>query len=147
MIYWTSMFGHQNVPEKFRIKSECWRVTGTPRGVNGPYWALVEDRRRRPGGGRPPKPNPNWGGGPGPPFLLSFPPFLPSPTPTREGGILLPPGVGLPPWACHERTGSPPPPHLYIWGRGHPIDTQVDCLAMCGAPLHRFPPRSYRHSA
>ena len=87
------------VPKRFRDFSEYREVTGTPRGVNGPYWALVEDRRRRPGGGRPPKPNPNWGGGPGPPFLLSLLPFLPSPTPTMEGGILLPPGVGLPPWA------------------------------------------------
>ena len=46
-------------------------VTGTPRGVNGPSWALVEERRRRPSGGcAPPKPNPNWVGG--------RPPFLPS---------------------------------------------------------------------
>ena len=28
--------------------------------------------------------------------------------------------------------------------RGHPIDTQVDFLAVCGAPLHSYTPRSYR---
>ena len=30
--------------------------------------------------------------------------------------------------------GPPPPPLLYIQGGGHPIDTQVDLLAVCGAP-------------
>ena len=53
-------------------------------------------------------------------------PFLPYPTPTRERGILLPPGVGLPPWARLGGRPSPPPPLLHIRGRGHPIDTQVD---------------------
>ena len=44
----------------------------------------------------------------------------------RPRGVLLPPGVGVPPWARHERAG-PPLLHSFIYGgRGHPIDTQVD---------------------
>ena len=44
---------------------------------------------------------------------------------------------------------DPPLLHSFIYGgRGHPMDTQVDLrdrsLAVCGAPLHHIPPRSYR---
>ena len=129
--------------EWFRVSSGIYRstrgVTGTPQGVYGSYWALVGERRRQPRWGRPPKPNPNWGGG--------RPPFPSSSTPTRKGGNLLLLGVGLPPWACHERAG-PPLLHSFIYGGGgHPIDTQVDCLAVCGAPLHRISLRSYCCSA
>ena len=53
-------------------------VFGTPRGVNGPYWALKGEKRRQSGVARAPRPNPNWGrvwGG------LSFSPSsLPSPS-------------------------------------------------------------------
>ena len=55
-----------NIPEKFRIKLECRRVTGTPRGSIGPWWALRGERGQQPGGGvPPPKGSPNWtrGGG------------------------------------------------------------------------------------
>ena len=63
-------------------------VTGTPRELYGPYWALVGERGKEQRRGVPPKPNPNWRGA----VPLSF-----SPNPTREGGgILLPVGVGLP---------------------------------------------------
>ena len=43
-------------------------VTGSPPGINGPTWALVEKRRGRP------------------PFLLLLLLFPPSPNPTRKGG-------------------------------------------------------------
>ena len=35
---------------------------GTPRGLNGPTWALVEERGGGQEVGAPPKPNPNWEG-------------------------------------------------------------------------------------
>ena len=88
-------------PERFRVRlgqyPELREVIGTPREVYGPYRALVERRGEEQRRGRPPSPI-RIGRGADPPFLLFFFPFLPSPTPTREGGILLPPGVGLPPF-------------------------------------------------
>ena len=42
------------VSDKFGHFFEYRGVTGTPRGVNGPSWALVEERRRRPSGGARP---------------------------------------------------------------------------------------------
>ena len=74
--------GYVWTSEWFQMSSGIYRstggVTGTPRRVNGPYWALVGEMRRRPGGGRAPKPNPNWvGGAPlslshAPPSFLSY---------------------------------------------------------------------------
>ena len=49
-------------------------VTGTPPGVNGPSWALVEERGGGQEEGRTPKPNPNWERG-----------RSPFPSPTRRG--------------------------------------------------------------
>ena len=67
-----------------------------------------------------------------------------------KGGILLPVGVGLPLGRAIEREG-PPLLHSFIYGgRGHPKDTTIDpldLLAMCSAPLHHNPPRSYRSGA
>ena len=57
------------VPDEFGHFPEYWEVTGTPREVNGPYCALVEERRRRPGGGRAPKAQSELGWGLAP---LSF---------------------------------------------------------------------------
>ena len=66
------------ISEVFRVKSGFYRntgrVTGTPREVYGPYWAHVGGREKEQGReARPPKPNPNWGGGPAPPFLSPSP--------------------------------------------------------------------------
>ena len=62
--------GYIWTPERFRRSLEPREVTGTPREVYGPYWAHVGGREKEQGrGARPPKPNPNWGGGPAP---LSF---------------------------------------------------------------------------
>ena len=88
-------------------------------------------------------PNPNWEGGRPPfPSSLSPPSFLSYSY--LEGGNPTPLGRAI------ERAGPPPPPLLYIRGGGHPLETQqliIDLLAVCGAPLHHNPPRSYRRSA
>ena len=75
-------------------------------------------------------------------------PFLPPPPiRTRKGGNLLLVGVGFPPLGSPYEAGRPLL-HCFIYeGGGHPIDTQVDLLAVCGAPVHSFPPRSYCPSA
>src|SRR3954470_14474650 len=157
MFYGTS----KETSERFRVVRVFFGVPGsygnTGEEVYGPYWALGERERQA---ARPPLASPNWtrGRGGAPSFLL-FPLPLPcllllihgrTPSWTRKGGILLPVGVGLP--RARHREGRPsPPPLLYIRGRGHPIDTQVDLrdrfLAVCGAPLHHIPPRIYRCSA
>ena len=41
------------VPGEFGHLPKYREVIGTPRGVYGPYWALVGERRRRPSVGRP----------------------------------------------------------------------------------------------
>ena len=59
------------VPGEFGHIPEYREVTGTPREVYGPYWAIVGEKRRRYRRGHAPlKPNPNWAGGRAP---LSFP--------------------------------------------------------------------------
>ena len=87
------------------------------------------------------------GKGAGLPFLLSLSRFLLLLLQLGKGGNLLLLGVGIPPMGAPHEAGPLPRPLLYIRGRGHPIDTQVDCLAVCSAPLHRILPRSYRCSA
>ena len=65
-------------------------------------------------------------------------PFLPPPIRTRKGGKPTPSRSRNPPLGVHHEAGRPPPALLYIWGRGHPIDTQVDYLAVCGSPSTDF---------
>ena len=67
------------VPIRFGDLSEYREAIGTPREVNGPYWALVERGKKGHEVARAsPQPKPNWirGGGATPPsfspFLLSF---------------------------------------------------------------------------
>ena len=98
----------------------------------------MEERRRRPGGGRAPPSPIRIGVGGRPAFLLPLFSFLPLLLQLGKGGILLPVGLGLPLGRAIERAG-PPLLHSFIYGGGgHPIDTQVDCLAMCGAPSTDF---------
>ena len=61
-----------------------------------------------------------------PSLLLS----LPSPLLLQLGkeGVLLPVGVGLPPWQALLLGRPPPPQVLYKRGQGHPIDTTIDLL-------------------
>ena len=135
-----AMFRHR---KGFGMVRAFFGVSGgyrNPEEVYGPYWALTEERgkkQRR----CPPKPNPNWEG---PPFLLNTSSFPPSPTPTRKGGVLLPVGVGLPPWRALP--GRPPlPPCSFIYGgRGAPLDTQVDLLISLSRV--RCPPPPYSTS-
>ena len=107
--------------------SGIFRSTGELRefvlGLNGPYGK----GEKGPKGWPHPSPwtSPNWTREGGAPFLLSPSPF-PFPTPTRKGGVLLPVGVGLPPWRALLGRPPPPPWLLYIRGRGAPHDTQVD---------------------
>ena len=94
-------------------------VTGTPRGVYWAYWALVVEEEGRPGQPRAPSPSsPNWtrrGGGA--PLFPSPPLSLPSLLLLQQGkgGVLLPVGVGLPPWRA-LLLGRPPPPSSFIYG-------------------------------
>ena len=113
------------VPGEIGILPEYRGVTGTPLGVNGPIWVLVE--RERGGQGRPHAPSPlglNWTreGEAAPPFLLPLPllPFASLPL----GGILL--GlvvlVGLLLGARPTGAGRPPPLLLHIWGKGGTLE-------------------------
>src|SRR3954465_7458388 len=136
--------------ERFRVIRVFFGVPESYGNSRGSIWALlghtgIEERGQKEGGLRPPLVQ--IGQGAQPPFPSSSPPLSPSPTPTRKEGVLLPVGVGLP--LARPLLGRPPPPSCsFIYGgRGHPIDTQVDLrdrsLAVCGAPLHDIPPRSY----
>ena len=132
------------VPGEIGNIPEHREVTGTPGEVYGPYWALVERMGKEQGRGRPPQAQSELGGGPAP---LSFPPPSSSvalPLQTRKGGVLLPVGVGLPPWAHLLPLAGPLLPSFIYGGEGHPIDTTIDLLdlfVVCGAPLHHSPPR------
>ena len=77
------------------------------------------------------------------PSSLSFPVLVG----LGKGGNLLLVGVGIPPLGAHHEAGRPPPPLLYIRGRGHPIDTHKLILSHVQCPPHVFPPRSYCRSA
>ena len=115
------------VPGEIGILPKYREVTGTPPGI---IWALVglSGREERwPEMGRAPLPPlVRIGQGLQPPFPSPSPPLSFSPTPTRKGGVLLPVGVGLPPWRA-LLLGRPPPPCSFIYrGRGAPLDTQVD---------------------
>ena len=57
-----------------------------PPGVNGPSWAIVEERRRRPSGGALPPSPIQIGEEVRPPFLLSLFPFLPLLVGLGKGG-------------------------------------------------------------
>ena len=84
------------VSGEFGHLPEYREVTGTPREVYGPYWAIVGERGEGSlGGGAPPKPNPNWVGG-RPPFPSPSLPLPSSPNPTREGGDPTPGGSRTP---------------------------------------------------
>src|SRR5215216_7773390 len=107
---------------------------------------MVEERRRWPRWVPPPCPI-RIGRGGGPPFLFSLSLFLLLLLQLGKGGNLLLVGVGLPPWARHRRPALPLLHSFIYGGGGHPKDTQVYLLAVCGAPLHSYTPRSYRCSA
>src|SRR5215216_2974478 len=124
------------VPDVTGEITEYRGVTGTPRGVNGPSWALVEERRQQPRVGCAPL-GPNrigWGGGLSF-FSLSF--FLLLLLPLGKEGVLLLVGVGLSLGRTLVGRPSPPPLLLYILRQGAPNTHKliIDLLAVCGAPL------------
>ena len=133
--------------------SEYREVTGTPRESYWAYWAIVEERRQATGGGtRPPLPiRIGQRVGAAPPLSLSYSSSLSLfaiPKEEKGRGILL--GLGSPsriPTPGAPPLGRPPLLPLYIRGRGHPKGTPSLLLAMCGAPLHSYTPRSYHRSA
>ena len=119
------------VPSGSGIFPEYREVTGTPREKLWALWAIRRKHTSPQVAGAPPWAGGRIGiglGGGGPPFLLSYSCFPSSPTLTREGGNPTPGGSRTPLGRTIERDGPSPPPLLYIWGRGHPIDTQVDHL-------------------
>ena len=118
-------------PEWFRGVSDIYRSIGglpePPGEYNGPIGPLW----RRGGAARaghalpPPLVLIGQGGERRPPFLPLSLLLPPSPTPTRKGGVLLPVGIGLPPWRALLLAGCLPPSSFIYGGRGHP-KTQVD---------------------
>ena len=115
--------------ERFRVIRVFF---GVPKSYGNSYWALMghtgKERKAPKGGRTPPHGLVRIGlGRGGAPFLLSPSPF-PFPTPTRKGGVLLPVGVGLPPW-CASPLARHHPLCSIIYGAGrHPIDTTIDLL-------------------
>ena len=126
----------------FGVSESYGNSPGEVMGLNGPY---EKGEKGLKGWSRAP----HWlvriglgGGGAPPPFLL---PLLLFSSPTRKGGVLLPVGVGLPPWRASSWPAAPSPLILYIRGQGAPLGTTtidpLGLLAVCGAPLHHSPPR------
>ena len=74
------------------------------------------------------------GGAAPPPSFSSLSPFLDSYSYYLEGGNPTPGGSRTPPGRAIGAGPLSPPPLLYIRGQGHPIDTTIDLLAVCGAP-------------
>ena len=109
--------------------SERFRVIriffGVPESYGNSYWALMghtgKERKASKGGRAPPHDLVRIGlGKGGAPFLPS--PFsFPSLTPTRKLGVLLPVGVGLPPWHALLLGRSPPPCSFIYGGRRAPL--------------------------
>ena len=115
-----------SVPGEIVILPDYREVTGTPRGVIGPTWAMREKRRAVQGRPRAPSSlvrigQGRWGGdaplSSSPPLSFSTKARGGSPTP---GGSRTPPGAPL-----GGRPHLPPPSFIY-GGRGAPHDTQVD---------------------
>ena len=131
------------ISELFRVKSGFHRSTGGYRNPPGKLTGLMgHSGEEEAGHGRwhAPRKGVRIGQGKGAAaplsFLLSTSSFPPSPTPTRKGGVLLPVGVGLPPWRALP--GRPPlPPCSFIYGgRGAPLGTTIDLLISypCAVP-------------
>ena len=143
-------------PEWFRGLSDITGVpgvTGTPRRLLG-LMGQIGGRGEVAKGSHAPLPSQvriGQGRGVAPPFLsssFSFPLLSYS---NMEGGSPTPGGSRTPHGA---RQGSPAPSPsstpLYMGREAPPRDTTIDpldLLAVCGAPLHHNPPRSYRSGA
>ena len=128
------------------ILPEYREVTGTPRGLNGPTWALVGKRRGGKGWAARPSPLVRIGqgeGGGAPLSFLSPSSFPPSPTPTRKEGSPTPSGSRTPPWRALLGRPPPPPWLLYIRGQGAPLDTTHKLIYGSFLSRVRCPPPPY----
>ena len=135
------------ISEVFRVKSGFYRntgrVTGTPRELYGPWWALVEKRRGCPRwAARLPLPLVLLGLGEVAGPLSLFSPSA-NPIPTRIGGGDPTPRGSRPLLARHPWPASLPPLVLYILRQRHPRTHKlihvIYSLAVCGAPSHHSP--------
>ena len=111
------------VPGEIGIIPEHREVIGTP----GRYMGLSGREGKEAKEGAPtPQAQSELGGGPAP---LSFLPPSSSfllPLQIGKGGVLLPVGVGLPPWALLPPLVGPLL-HSFIYGEGAPLgDTTID---------------------
>ena len=129
------MEGYVWTSEWFRVSSGICRSTGGLPEPPGSHWALMGLSGREEEAARwraHPQAQSELGGGSAPfPSLLV--PLPSSPTPTREGGILLPPGVGLPFFLLgvgegrkrkeegKEGAGPPPNPDWALGGAPPPL--------------------------
>ena len=87
------------VPDEIGHLPEYREVTGTPPGG---IWALLGLSGKEGKGARegaPPQAQSELGGGPAPLSFLPPSSSFPLPLQIGKGGVLLPVGVGLPPWA------------------------------------------------
>ena len=111
--------------ERFRTYTGVPGVTGTPGGLNGPTWALVETEGSKGSVGHAPQGPKRIDLGQGVDPLFPSPPlpFLPPLLLLLgKGGVLLLVGVGLPLLARLSLVGRLLPLLLHIRGKGHPID-------------------------
>ena len=83
------------VSDEFGHIPEYRGVTGTPWGLNGPTWALVEERGRGQEVGVPPQYQSELGRGPTPVSFFSSSPSSPLLLGLGKGGNLLLVGVGV----------------------------------------------------
>ena len=140
------------VPKRFRDLS----VPGGYRNPPGKLMGLMgHSGEEEAGQGEvaPPPMGPNWlgEGGDAPlAFSYSLSLFLFPSLLLRKGKEFLL-GLGSPSrtpytWRAPRGPASLPPSFIHV-GRGHPKGTPRFVLAVCGAPLHSYTPRSYHRSA
>ena len=94
----------------FRVISEKTGAPGGYRNPPGGIWALMGFSGKEGKGARegvPPQAQSELGGGPTPLSFLPPSSSFPLPLQIGKGGVLLPVGVGLPPWARPRGVGAP----------------------------------------
>ena len=143
--------GYIRTSERFRVIRVFFGVTGSYGNSPGEIVGLIGPygkRGGRPrGGGAPPWVRIGLEEGGGAPLAFSYSlsiSLFPSLLLRKGKGFLL--GLGSPSrtpysWRTPRGPASLPPSLIYM-GRGHPKGTPSLLLAVCGAPLHNYTPRS-----